>query len=133
MVINNLVAANRPDLIRYQIQTNPEMEFLVLTDNQLTDIATYLAYPVTTDADCIFGWGEAVVSPNLLTPRTASQSAYGYYYRYYPPAQIYVATAQSAYDGTTHLYYLDAKSNQGILDLGDDSQYLSLALAAGCP
>ena len=69
MKINNLIAANRPDLIRQQTLINPAMQFLApLADADLTNIATYIAYPVTTDADCLLGWGETIL-PSLLTPR----------------------------------------------------------------
>jgi cytochrome c553 len=131
--IDNLVAANRPDLIRLQIQTNPAMKFLAaLTDADLANIATYLAYPITSDADCIFGWGETLL-PALLAPRTLSIRAAGFDYRYYPPADVYVGVALSTTDNRRHVYFLDAKTSDGLVDLGDAGSYLSSALTAGCP
>ncbi|MCX7176384.1 MAG: cytochrome c [Proteobacteria bacterium] len=131
--IDNLVAANRPDLIRRQIQINPAMKFLTaLMDADLAEIATFIAYPTTTDADCIFGWGEAIL-PALLAPRTLSARANGFDYRYYPPANVYVGVAIAATDHQRHLYFLDAKTSDGLLDLGNIGSYLSAALAAGCP
>lgn len=131
--IDNLVAANRPDLIRRQIQTNPAMKFLTaLTDPDLANIATYLAYPITSDADCIFGWGETIL-PALLAPRALSIRAAGFDYRYYPPADVYVGIAISTTDNRRHVYFLDAKTSDGLVDLGDAGSYLSSALTAGCP
>lgn len=131
--IDNLVAANRPDLIRQQIQVNPAMQFLkALTDADLANTATYLAYPTTSDADCLFGWGEDIL-PALLTPRTMSARGNGFDYRFYPPANLYVGVAISATDRQRHLYFLDAKTSDGIVDLGAIGGYLNAALAAGCP
>jgi len=133
MKINNLVAANRPDLIRIQIQTNPAMRILsALSDDDLTNIATYLAYPIYTDADCIFGWGEEIL-PKLLTPRTLSDKANGFEYRFYPPANVYIGVTLSATDQQRHAYFLDAKTSDGLRDLGEISGFLNSALAAGCP
>lgn len=131
--IDNLAAANRPDLIRRQIQINPAMQFLkALTDADLANIATYLAYPTTSDADCVFGWGEDIL-PALLTPRTMSAKGNGFDYRFYPPANVYVGVALSAADRRRHLYFLDARTSDGIVDLGVIGGYLDAALAAGCP
>ena len=131
--IDNLVAANRPDLIRNQIQINPAMRILAaLTDADLADIATYLANPISSDADCIFGWGEAIL-PSLLAPRTISSKANGFDYRYYPPADVYVGITGSAIDNQRHLYFLDAKTGNGLVDLGAIGSFLDSALTAGCP
>lgn len=135
MKIDNLVAANRPDLIRRQIEINPAMQFLApLTDADLANIATFLANPTSSDADCIFGWGETVL-PSLLSPRAASARAGVFDYRYYPPANVYIGIAMSATDQRRHVYFLDANANAsaGLVDLGDIGGYLSPALAAGCP
>ena len=133
MKIDNLAAANRPDLIRSQIQRNPAMSVLSgLTDADLANIATYLANPTTNDADCIFGWGEAIL-PTLLTPRTFSAKANGFDYRYYPPANVYLGVTTSPTDHQRHLYFLDAKTSDGIMDVGTIDGYLDAALAAGCP
>lgn len=133
MKIDNLVAANRPDLIRRQIQTNPAMQFLApLTDADLANVATFIANPTTNDADCIFGWGEALL-PALLSPRTWSARAGVFDYRFYPPANVYVGIALSATDNRRHLYFLDAKTGADLVDLGDIGGYLESALTAGCP
>ena len=130
--IDNLVAANRPELIRRQIQTNPAMQFLTaLTDADLANIATFLANPTSSDADCIFGWGETIL-PALLTPRTLSATNDLVDYRFYPPA-VYVGVAKSPKGTSRHLYYLDQKTASTVVDLGDISVYLPSALAAGCP
>ena len=92
----------------------------------------YLAYPVSGDADCIFGWGE-VILPALLTPRTFSEKANGFDYRYYPPASVYVGITTSASEDQRHLYYLDTKAANGLVDLGKITDYLNAALAAACP
>jgi hypothetical protein len=128
--IDLLAAANNPGLIRNQIQNNPAMQFLApLTDADLANIATYIAYPVSNDADCVLGWGE-VNYPGLMSPRTSSQTGSGYDYRYYPGANLYVGISLPAPSTTRHVYYLDAA---GLFDLGDLSPYLAQALAAQCP
>lgn len=133
MKIDNLAAANRPDLIRSQIQRNPAMSILSgLTDGDLSNIATYLANPTTNDADCIFGWGETIL-PTLLTPRTFSAKANGFDYRYYPPANMYLGVTTSPSDHRRHLYFLDAKIGNAVVDIGAIDGYLDAALAAGCP
>lgn len=133
MKIDNLVAANRPELIRSQIKTNPQMQFLgALSDAELADIATFLANPTTTDADCIFGWGETVM-PTLLTPRTQSVKAGVIDYRYYPLANIYVGIAASPQDQRRHLYFLDGRAGAKLVDLGDLGSFLAPALSAECP
>jgi len=133
MKIDNLVAANRPDLIRNQIQINPAMSILSgLTDADLANVATFLANPVSSDADCIFGWGE-IALPSLLTPRTFSDKANGFDYRHYPPADVYLGIRTSASDKQRHVYFLDARAGSGIRDLGVIDSYLDAALKTGCP
>lgn len=133
MKINNLVAANRPELIRSQIQTNSAMRILAaLTDEDLANVATYLANPIYTDADCVFGWGEETL-PQLLTPRTQTDKGGGFDFRFYRPANVYVGVSISSLDQHRHLYFLDAKTTNGLVDLGEITNYLGSALAAGCP
>lgn len=133
MKIDNLAAANRPELIRLKIQTVPEMSVLRgLGDSELADIATYLANPTSSDADCVFGWGEQLL-PTLLTPRTFSARANGFDYRYYPPANVYVGVTTSPVDRRRHLYVLDAKTGTAVVDIGLLDGYLAAAIAAGCP
>ena len=133
MKIDNLAAANRPDIIRFRIQTVAQMGILRgLTDADLANIATFLAYPTSTDADCIFGWGETVL-PTLLTPRTFSDKANGFDYRYYPPANVYVGIRAAPPDSQRHVYFLDGNSTDGVLDIGAIIVYLDAALTAGCP
>ena len=133
MKIDNLAAANRPDIIRFRIQTVAQMDILrELSDDDLANIATYLANPTTNDADCIFGWSETLL-PTLLAPRTFSAMANGFDYRYYPPAHVYLGITTSATDNRRHLYFLDAHANYGVLDIGSINGYLDAALTAGCP
>lgn len=86
----------------------------------------------SSDADCIFGWGE-VSLPSLLTPRAFSGKANGFDYRHYPPANVYVGVRPSASDNQRHVYFLDAGSGSGILNLGVIDSFLDAALTAGCP
>ena len=130
--IDLLRAANRPDLIRQTIARNPPMQFLSpLGDSTLSNIATYLANPVSSDADCLLGWGE-VNYATLLAPRTLSATAGGYTYRHYPP-DLYVGVAQNSADGQLHLYTYSPPQDTAVRDLGPAAPYLSQALAAGCP
>ncbi|MBV8464547.1 MAG: cytochrome c [Burkholderiales bacterium] len=132
MKIDLLAAANNPGLIRGQIKTNPAMSFLApLTDTDLANIATYIAYPVTDDTSCILGWGE-VNYPTLLSPRTESQQGAGYEFRYYPPANAYFGVNLAPPTSTRHLYYLDGHTGK-LSDLGDITPFLNSALSAGCP
>ncbi len=131
--IGLLAAANNPALLLQQIKTNPAMQFLSsLSDSDLTNIASYIANPLSSDADCLLGWGETSF-PALLTPRTFSITAAGFDYRYYPPTNVYVGINTPAPNKQRHLYYLDAKTSAGLIDLGDIGTYLATALAAGCP
>jgi hypothetical protein len=131
MKINLLAAANNPALIRQQTQINPAMKFLApLTDTDLANIATYIANPVTDDASCILGWGEATY-PTLLKPAAQTVTGFGYEFRYYPLANVYTGVNVVPAGQTRHLFYLDAL--QGLLDLGDIRPYLDAALAMGCP
>lgn len=133
MKINNLVAANRPELIRAQTQTNPAMQFLAsLSDGDLLDVATFLANPVSTDSDCTFSWAE-VMLPTLFAPRTLTEQAYGYAYRYYAATGIYLGSRLTPTDARRHVYYLDSRAAADIIDLGLIDPYLDQALAAGCP
>lgn len=66
----------------------------------------------TTEADCLFNWGEDSY-PTTFTPRRpASTSAAPYYYRRYTGTNVYLGVSST----DNHLVYLDAK---GVLnDLG---------------
>ncbi|TRZ66013.1 MAG: hypothetical protein D4S02_07590 [Rhodocyclaceae bacterium] len=72
-------------------------------------------------ADCLFNWAETSV-PSELAPRTQSQFAFPYYYRFYPPG-TYLATASN------RLLYFGPLSPTTILDLGDVATWYA---TSGC-
>ncbi len=121
------IAANRPDIIRSTIQSNPEMKHLdYLSDADLADIAAYIGHPTLTDADCTFNWAENLL-PTLLTPKASSATLGNYYYRYYSGTNIYIASSA----GKAYLY--DGKNPvAGIVDLGSLGQFYNTAINAGC-
>lgn len=71
--------------------------------------------------DCLFNWAEASY-PSLFAPRTQSQIATPYYFRFYPPG-TYLAVAAD------RLLYFGPLSPSAILDLGDVSTWYPMA---GC-
>ncbi|MEI7993317.1 MAG: peptidylprolyl isomerase [Methylococcaceae bacterium] len=84
-----------------------------------------------SDSDRVFAYLEGAY-PQYISPANAlssttlvSSTASGYYYRYYPATNSYVATA----NGT--VYYLGSASNNQIISLGALSTWLSAAVTAG--
>ncbi len=121
--VNKPVWGKTASQINKAIAKTREMLFLasVLTQTDISDIATYLQNPNTNDSDRLFEWGEHAF-PNLLTPPASSQVWEGYYYRYYSATNIYVGTK----DG--RVYFYDANNPQaGIVDLGTIRHWLEQA------
>lgn len=85
--------------------------------------------PVTTgpsDIDRVLNWAEATF-PSEFSPAATSQTVTGYYFRYYPVSNSYLASYQN--DG--RLYYLGHLSNWQIYDAGALADWLLQAQAAG--
>lgn len=80
----------------------------------------------TSDSDRIFNWAESHYSQYLKPAGAVSQSAYGYYFRYYAQTDVYLASAS----GNLYVYGPQA-FGPNILDLGALSSWLSQAQAAG--
>lgn len=84
-----------------------------------------------SDSDRVFSYLEGAY-PQYISPANAlssttlvSSTASGYYYRYYPATNSYVATANGI------VYYLGSASNNQIMSLGALSTWLTAAVAAG--
>ena len=75
-------------------------------------------------SDLIFDYAEATYPQFLAPPEAASQTAGGYYYRYYPGTGAYVGTADDKF------YYLGPASSDTLLELGPVSEWLTDARAA---
>lgn len=80
----------------------------------------------TSDSDRIFNWAESQYSQYLRPAGTVSQSAYGYYLRYYAQTNVYVATS----NGNLYVYGPQV-FGPDILSLGTVASWLSKAQAAG--
>lgn len=80
----------------------------------------------TSDSDRIFNWGESRYSQYLKPAGAASQSAYGYYFRYYAQTNVYLGSA----NGKLYVYGPQA-FGPDILDLGTLSSWLIQAQADG--
>ena len=113
-------AADTPSRIRAAINPQATMGLLkFLTDQNLSDIAAYIARPTTTDIDRLLDWAEQLSFPNLLgTPAGPSQSYAGYRYRYYPRAGVFIGAKDS------DVYLLDA-STLKLSVIGSVRQFLS--------
>jgi hypothetical protein len=70
-------------------------------------------------SDCLFNWAETSF-PEYFAPRTQSQSAPPYYYRFYPPG-TYLAIASN------RLLYFGPLSPTTVLDLGDVTTFYPTA------
>ena len=92
-----------------------------MTDADLQNVATFLANPNGNDSDRLFDWAEGA-APSVLGPRAKSQSANGYYFRYYSNTNIYLATM----NGRVYLYEANKPAN-GVVDLGTISDWLGKA------
>jgi cytochrome c len=118
--VSPALAADNPSRIRRAINPLSTMGVLsFLTDQDLEDVATYIARPSTTDTDRLLDWAEQVLLPDFLGPPSGpSQDAAGYRYRYYPRAGMVLGTK----DGNA--YKLDAASVQPSL-IGSVRQLLA--------
>lgn len=77
-------------------------------------------------ADCVFKWGERQF-PTLFTAPPFMSSTFGdFLYRYYPGSSTYLAVTST----DQHLFFLDKKTTQGLVNLGPVSEWLS---SASCP
>lgn len=81
--------------------------------------------PANQSADRVFDWLEKSYGSLLAPLWQPSQSIAGYYLRYYPSTNSYLAS----YGG--RLLYLGAASNNQVLDLGAVSNWLPQAMQAG--
>jgi len=99
-------AADTPSRIRAAINPQATMGILkFLSDQDLVDIATYIARPATTDIDRLLDWAEQTLPPDVLgMPSGPTLSADGYRYRYYPRPGILVGSK----DG--NVWVLDAST-----------------------
>lgn len=82
--------------------------------------------PGTSDSDRIFNWAESQFPQYLKPAGAVSQSASGYYFRYYAQTNVYLASAS----GKLYVYGPQV-FGASILDLGALSTWLSQAQAAG--
>ncbi|MFA6312322.1 MAG: peptidylprolyl isomerase [Sterolibacterium sp.] len=107
--------------------TNYQRSNFVMLDQVSSDTAN----AGTADADRVFAFLEAafpqyLLPANPLSPvGTISQSALGYYYRYYPSSNAYIATA----NGT--LYYLGPLSGNQPISLGTLADGVATVSQAG--
>lgn len=81
--------------------------------------------PVASDSDRIFAYLESIYPGYLAPAGPASSTISGYYYRYYSSTNAYIATA----NGT--VYYLGSASQNQIISLGTEADWLAKAVAAG--
>lgn len=81
--------------------------------------------PANQSADRVFDWLEQRYPSLLASLWQPSQSASGYYFRYYPATSSYLAS----YAGK--LLYLGPASNNQIYDLGDLNNWLPQAVQTG--
>ncbi|WP_206667185.1 hypothetical protein [Candidatus Methylobacter oryzae] len=81
--------------------------------------------PTISDSDRIFAYLESIYPGYLAPAGPASSNFSGYYYRYYPSTNAYIATA----NGT--VYYLGSASQNQIISLGAQADWLAKAVAAG--
>lgn len=85
-----------------------------------------------SDSDRLFAYLEGAF-PQYLSPANAlassgstkSSTFEGYYYRYYPATNAYIATSNGI------LYYMGPASDNQIISLGDLSDWMAQAIAAG--
>lgn len=107
--------------------TNYQRSNFIMLDRVSSDAAN----AGTSDADRVFTYLEAAFPQYLLpayplSPASAiSQSALGYYYRYYPASNAYIATAA----GT--LYYLGPLSGNQAISLGTLADGVAIVSQAG--
>jgi len=107
--------------------TNYQRSNFVMLDR----VSSNAANPGVSDSDRVFAYLEAIfpqyLSPaNPLSPANSiSQSALGYYYRYYPSSNAYIATANGA------LYYLGPVSANQLTPLGTLADGVATASQAG--
>ena len=80
----------------------------------------------TTDSDRVFNWAESKYAQFFKPSGAASQSAFGYYFRYYAQTDVYLGSA-----GGKLFVYGAQIFGPSILDLGPLSTWLSQAQAAG--
>lgn len=107
--------------------TNYQRTNFVMLDKVSSDASR----PGNSDSDRVFTYLEAAF-PQYLSPayplssaNTISQSASGYYYRYYPVSNAYIATS----NGT--LYYLGPLSGNQLMPLGPLSDEVAAVSQAG--
>jgi hypothetical protein len=90
-------------------------------------VAKFVIEPPTgtrREADAIFHWAEQTYPGWFMPAGVASQSASGYWLRYYAASGSYLGVNTS---GTPHLFYLGPLSNGAIFDLGLLSSWLGSA------
>ncbi len=98
-----------------------------VTSDHLVMISSLAVLPTieVSDSDRLFNYLEELY-PEYISPANAvSATVGGYYYRYYPGTNSYVATRDST------VYYLGPASDNGLLSLGDLSHMYNQAVAAG--
>lgn len=114
--------------------TNRAINDLVLTNEVLYaaseggGVFRYDFQTVTepTDTDRIFNWAETTYTQYFQPGGGASQTGYGYYFRYYNQTNTYLASMNN------RLYiYGPAQWGTNVIDLGALSDWLPLAQAAG--
>jgi hypothetical protein len=81
--------------------------------------------PVAGDSDRIFTYLESIYPGYLAPTGSASSNFSGYYYRYYSATNAYIATANET------VYYMGSASQNQIISLGAQADWLAKAVAAG--
>lgn len=79
----------------------------------------------TQQADAVFDWGQTNFPAYVAPPMAVSQSAWGYYYRYYWATDSFLASK----DGRLWYY----RASTGLLDLGRLTDFYQLAIARTSP
>ncbi|WP_374355795.1 cytochrome c [Chitinimonas sp.] len=92
--ISPMLAADNPARIREAINPLSLMSTLsYLSNEDLLDIASYIARPGSNDTDRLFDWAEQQGFPDALgKSANATQEYGGYRYRYYPSARLFLGT-----------------------------------------
>lgn len=121
---NARVGAASPTNIANAIKSVTQMRIKSLqslTAADLSNVATYLDKPMTTDGDRIMDWGEFSFPTLLPAPATVASTASGYYFRYYSRTNFYVATQGG------HVWAFDGNNPaQGIIDVGLMSTFIPI-------
>ncbi len=122
IVLSGSTAGKGNGALAYQVAANDSP--LARTGRIVVNERTFTISQVgaaSAPYDCLLNWAEDHY-PGYFAPRRATtQSAGGYYYRYYATTRAYLGIASN--DG--HLYFYQPATGSGLLDVGAASDWLS--------